>query len=98
MGDSVGVPALSQHRDRDDVTDALAKLTRLANSVHNLAQQVLIGDLFARAAIADVAEFLVERFARFQLLAIDQQRARASEPFPVSVVGVYQPNTAIADL
>ena len=44
VGDGVGVPALGEHRDRDDAADRLAELAVLADGVHHLAQQVLVGD------------------------------------------------------
>ena len=47
VGDGVGVPALGQHRDGDDAADLLAELARLADRVHHLAQQVLVGDFSA---------------------------------------------------
>ena len=40
--DSVGIPALGQHRDRNDATYVFAQFSRLADSVHDLAQEVLI--------------------------------------------------------
>ena len=71
----------------------LAELARLADRVHDLAQQVLVGDVLAGAAVAGalddlapealdlvgghVAEVVVERIAGFELLAVDQQRVGA---------------------
>ena len=48
VGDGVGVPALGEHRDRDDAADLLAELAPLADGVHHLAQQVLVGQLRRR--------------------------------------------------
>ena len=50
MGDGVGVPALGQHRDRHDAADVLAELAGLADRVHHLAQQVLVGQVLGVAA------------------------------------------------
>ena len=44
----VGVPALGEHRDGDDALDLLAELARLADGVHHLAQQVLVGQVRRR--------------------------------------------------
>ena len=37
VGDGVGVPALGQHRYRDDAADLLAEAARAADGVHHLA-------------------------------------------------------------
>ena len=52
MGDGVGVPALGQHRDRDDAAHGLAQAPHAADGVHNLAQQVLVGDHLRRGTRA----------------------------------------------
>ncbi len=49
VGDGVGVPAFGQHRDRDDAADGAAELARLADGVHDLAEQLLVGDVVAGA-------------------------------------------------
>ena len=95
MGDGVGVPAFGQHRDGDDAADGAAELAGLADGVHDLAEQVLVGDVVAGAGIAGAlddlaaealdlvgghaAEVVVERVAGFELLAVDQQRVRARQ-------------------
>ena len=95
MRDGVGVPAFGEHRDRDDAADRAAKLAGLADRVHDLAEQFLVGDVLAGAGIAGAlddlaaealdlvgghaAEVVVERIARFELLAVDQQRVRARQ-------------------
>ena len=38
VGDGVGVPALGQHRHRDDATDLLAEASLAPDRVHDLAQ------------------------------------------------------------
>ena len=48
--DGVGVPALGQHRDRDDAADRAAKPAVLADRVHDLAQQLLVGDVLGLRA------------------------------------------------
>ena len=45
VGDGVRVPALGQHRDRDDAADLLAEPALLADRVHDLAEQIGVGDL-----------------------------------------------------
>ena len=95
MGDGIGIPALGEHRDGDDAADCAAKLARLADGVHDLAEQFLVGDVVARAGIAcalhdftakafdlvgsHAAEVVVERIARFELLTVDEQGVRARE-------------------
>ncbi len=95
MGDGVGIPSLGEHRDRDDAADRTAKLAGLADGVHDLAEQFLIGDVLAGAGIAGAldnfaakaldfvgshaAKIVVERIARFELLAVDEQRVRARQ-------------------
>ena len=95
MGDGIGVPSLGEHRDGDDAADGTAKLSGLADSVHDLAEQFLVGDVFAGTGItgalnnftakalnligSHAAEVIVERIARFELLAVDEQRVRARE-------------------
>jgi hypothetical protein len=48
-------PSLGKHRDGDHALDGTAKLCRLADGVHNLAEQFLVGD-----ALIDIAH-LVDR-------------------------------------
>ena len=95
MGDGVGVPAFGEHRDGDDAADGTAKLAGLANGVHDLAEQFLVGDVVAgtgiTAALHDLAakafdlvgghaaEVVVQRVAGFELLAVDEERVRARE-------------------
>ena len=45
MGDGVGVPALGEHRHRDDTPNPAAERARLADGVHHLAEQVLVGEI-----------------------------------------------------
>src|SRR5260221_894998 len=89
MRHGISVPSLGEHQDRHDASDRTAKLSGLADSVHDLAEQFLIGNVFAGMRVAGAlnnfaakslnfvgshpTEILVERIARFELLAIDQQ-------------------------
>ena len=50
VGDGVGVPAFGEHGDRDDAADRVAEPAVLADGVHDLAQQVLIGEVLGLAA------------------------------------------------
>src|SRR4051794_5277150 len=111
MGYRIGVPALGQHRDRDDAADALAKLPRLADRIHDLAQEILVAELVTgeRVLLADSevaaealdfvgsrgAEFCIERIARLELRTIDQQRAGPREAFPIFAVIAKQRETAL---
>ena len=93
VGDGVGVPALGEHRDGDDAADGAAELAGLADGVHDLAEQFLVGDVVAGSRVAGAlddlaakaldlvgshaAEVVVERIAGFELLAVDEQRVGA---------------------
>ncbi len=84
-----------EHRDGDDAADRTAKLAGLADGVHDLAEQFLVGDVVAGTGVAGAlddlaaeafdlvgrhaAEVVVERIAGFELLAVDEQRVRARE-------------------
>ena len=61
MGDGVGVPALGEHRHRHDAADLLAELALLADGVHHLAQQVLVGELVDVGAGVAPAVLVLER-------------------------------------
>ena len=90
VGDGVGVPAFGEHGDRHDAADAGAELVLLADRVHDLAQQLLVGDVLGGARVAGAlddlaaealdlvrghrAEVVVERIAGFELLGVDEQR------------------------
>ncbi len=50
VGDGVGVPALGQHRDRDDAADVGAQAAGLADGVQDLAQDVLVLEVVDAAA------------------------------------------------
>jgi hypothetical protein len=101
VGDRVRVPALGQHRHRDDAADLLPEFSGLADCVHDLAQQILIGNLLHRRGAGTlrpfalelvdlgagiVPEVVMQGVARFELLAVDQERARARQAIAVLVV------------
>ena len=102
VGDGVGVPAFGQHRDADHALDVLAELARLADGVHHLAQQVLVGQVRrhrGRGSAArysalnssisrggDLLELGAHRLARLELLAVDQDGVRAVQPAAVAVI------------
>ena len=115
MRDVVGVPPLGEHRHRDDAPDAGAELIFLADCVHDLAEQVLIGDAFGGARITRPlddfstetfdfvcrhrTELVVQRFTRFELLGIDQQRVWARERIAGHLVEVAkQRKLSVLDL
>ena len=101
MGDGVGVPALGEHRDADHALDVLAELAGLADGVHHLAEQVFVGQVlgvaageadavfgleFLDLAGGDFLEFVAHPLARFELLAVHQDRVGPTEPAAVLVV------------
>ena len=110
MRDGVGVPAFGEHRDRDDAADGATELAGLADGVHDLAEQFLIGDVLAGAGIAGAlddltakaldlvgghaAEVVVERIAGFELLAVDEQRVRARQRIAGGFVEVAEQREA----
>ncbi len=110
VGDGIGVPAFGEHRDRDDAADRAAKLAGLADGVHDLAQQLLIGDVLAGAGIAGAlddlaakpldlvgghpAEIVIQGIAGFELLAIDQQGIGAGERVAGGLVEVAKEGQA----
>ena len=91
MGDGAGIPALGQHRDGHHATGVAAESARLSDRVHDLAQQVLIGEVLGLPAVPGPlddltaepldlvagrrSEVLVERLPGFELLAVDEQGA-----------------------
>ena len=50
VGNGVCVPAFREHGNRDDAADGTAQLSRLADGVHDFAQQFLVGDVVRRCA------------------------------------------------
>ena len=64
----------------------------IAGALNKIAPEAL--DLIGRHR----AEFLIERVAGFQLLAVDQQRARTRQPVTVFVVVAEQLETALDPL
>ncbi|MGA7263084.1 MAG: hypothetical protein WBX30_19625 [Stellaceae bacterium] len=111
VGHGVRVPALGQHRHRDDAADALAEAAGFADRVHDLAQKILGADLLAGMVVAGAlneiapealdlirchcAEVLVECVAGFELFAVDQQGARPGEPFAILIVIAEQLEAAL---
>ena len=97
-------------RDGDDAPDRSAESSRLADGVHDLAEEILVGQVLSLAAVAGpgddlaaealdlvaggVAEALVEGFARVELLAVDEQRARAGERVAVLIVEIAEEGQA----
>ena len=105
----VGIPALGEHGNGDDAANGFAELAFLANGVHHLAEKIGIGDFaglldiaafdhFAAEALDFVgghfAEIFVERFARFELFAINQQSAGSGVAVAGLVVVAKQFQTA----
>ena len=113
MGDGVGVPPFGEHGDRDDTPNPAAERTRLADGVHHLAEQVLVGKiggvLLAAGALHDLppealdlggghgAEAGVEGVARFELLAVDEERVGLGEWLVVAVEVAEQRQPPVFD-
>src|SRR4051812_38156044 len=113
MGDRVRIPALGQHGHRDDAPDRLAELTLFADSVHHFAEQILIGQILSLATIpgslndlaaepvdllgGELAEVVVERLARLELLAINQERVWARHRVPVLIEVPKQGEAAVLE-
>ena len=111
MGDGPRVPALGEHRDGDDTADRSAESFRLADGVHDLAEQFLIGKILGLLAIAGALdlippealdlvscrgpEALVEGLARVELLTIDEQGPRTGEGVAVLVEVAEQRQAAV---
>ena len=111
VGDRPRAPALREHGDGDDAADRPAEGVRLADRVHDLAQQVLVGEVLGLLPVAGagddlapkaldlvaggVAEAPVEGFARVELLAVDEQRARAGQRVAVLVEVAEQSQAAV---
>ena len=100
MGHGICVPAFRQHGDGDDAANLLPESALLPNGVHHLAQEVGVGQfsyLARSGSLRDLAlvlfnfersrpaEIIVQRFAGFELLAVDQERVGASETVAVLV-------------
>ena len=94
----VGVPALGEHRDADDALDLLAQAPGLADRVHDLAQQVLVGDRLGVALgealavlgleLLDLAghvflELGAELLARLELRGVDEDGVGPVGPLAV---------------
>ena len=92
MRDGVGVPSLREHGDGYDAAYGFAERAGLADGVHRLAEQVLVGHGVGLGAVAGSAQALAaeavyllgggapevggERVPAFELLAVDEQRSR----------------------
>ena len=87
MGDGVGIPALGRLRDADDTLHVFAELAGLPHGFHNLSEQVFVGQIL-RIAVGetdsvigfeffdfsrgDLLEFVAQRFAECELLAVHE--------------------------
>ena len=101
MGDGVGVPAFGEHGDRDDAADGIAEAALFADGVHDLPEEILVGEVLGLAAVAGtfddlaaetvdlvgghVAEVIVQCLAGFELLAVDQEGPGAGKLVAVFV-------------
>lgn len=101
MGDGIGIPTFGEHGDGDNAADLSAQLAVLADRIHHLAQQLLVGDGIAGAGVTrpfdqvaaeafdffggEVAEIFIERVLALQLFAVDQKRVGFGEWIAVVV-------------
>jgi hypothetical protein len=100
--DALGEPVAGnlQQLNAPHALHVLAQLSRFAG-VHDFAQQVFIGEAFGVAAgkalavfgfefldlvVGDSLELVAHRLARFELLAVDENRVRSMEPPAVAVI------------
>ena len=104
--DGVGVPALGQHRNRNDTANRFAQASGLADRIHHFAQQILVGEIVRLSLVAGAlqnfaakafnlirrhtAKIRVQRFARLELLAVNQQRVGTRERIAIFVIVAKQ--------
>ena len=112
MGDGVGVPALGEHGHGHHAADGLAEAVLLADRVHDLAQDGLVGEGVGGTQIAGafddlaaeafdlrgrhLAEIVIQGIAGFELFAVDEQGARPGLRVAV-VVEVAEQRQATGD-
>src|SRR5450756_264925 len=105
------IPTFGEHGYRDDAANGITKTPFLADSIHDLSQQVLVGDVLCLSAVARAlddlaaeavdlvgrhgAEALVQCIAGFELLAVDQQGPRPPELIAVFVEVTEQRQAAV---
>jgi hypothetical protein len=110
VGDRIGIPSLGDHRDGYDATNGAAELPGLTDRVHDLAEKLLICDFVAGTGIAGplynftaevfnfvgshAAKIFIERIARFELLAVDENRIRAGERISGDLVKIAEEREA----
>ncbi len=101
MRHRIGIPPLGEHGHRHDAADGLAEPPLLADGVHDLAQQVLVGQILRLTDVAGAfddlttetldfvgrhrTEVVVQRLAGFELLAVNQQRVGAGKRVAVLI-------------
>ena len=100
MCDGISVPPLSKYGDGNDAADGFAETPFLPDGVHYFSEQVLIGNILGLLAVAGalnnlapetiyfigshLAEVVIQRVTRFNLLAINQERTWARDRLPCS--------------
>ena len=111
VGDGIRVPAFGEHGNRYDAANGVAKPAFLADGVHDLPKQMLVGNVLGLASVAGTfddlaaeavdlvgshgAEIAVQGIARFELLAVDQQSAGSAQRVAVLVEVAEQFEAAI---
>ena len=110
VGDIGRVPAFGEHGDRHNAPNARSQLAILADSVHNLTEQFLIGDVFGSACIVSAfndlaaeafdlvgrhgSKTLIEGIAGLELLGVDKDGIGARERVPGAIVKVAEKSQA----
>ena len=92
MGDGVGIPTLGEHRDADHALDVFAELAGLAYGVHDLTEQIFVGQILRIATgeagavfgleffdfpAGDLLEFVAHGFAGFELRTVHKDAVLA---------------------
>ncbi|OQB91970.1 MAG: hypothetical protein BWX86_01907 [Verrucomicrobia bacterium ADurb.Bin122] len=106
MCDRVRIPSFGQHGDRDNAADRTAERARLANGVHDLAKQLLIGEVgpslrvtgslddFPPEALDLVGrhctEAVVKRVTGLKLFAVDEERVGPRERIAGGLVEIAE--------
>ena len=80
VGDGVRVPALGEHRDGDDAADGAAELARLADRVHDLAQQLLVGEVRRPARASPVRSTISRRKRSISSAAMSRKLSSSASP------------------
>ena len=106
MRHGICIPTLREHRNRDNAADRPAKLARLSDRVHDLAEQFLFGDVVTSTGIprafhdltakplnlvsSHAPKLTVECVTCFELLTVDEQRVRTGKGIAGALIKVAE--------